>query len=118
MSQFTTDANGWTPIDAVFLDEKFNWDEPIWAYYDHDAAVIYDGESLTEYGFYAETGDVLKGQGQCKVLWRDGYEDDESGEGWGPWTKYPGCWFVDDGDYEIAVPVTHFRQLPPPPVKL
>ena len=81
-------------------------DRPILVKFDHDADPYvdpYDGKKLTVYSAFCEGGSFHKGKGYCVAAYGGGIDQDESGEGWGPWTYIPDWWFDANSGFEIAV---------------
>lgn len=92
----------WNPMDAAPKDGT-----PILVAYDHDADPFVEDTAtgrLTTYGAHCESGaGHMPGTGYCVAVWGGNYEEDVSGEGWGPWVYIPDYWFLHDGNMETTV---------------
>lgn len=82
----------------------------------HDADSYWDKEpglTITPYSLWSEDEGHVE-DGPCVIAWQDGYTEDESGEGWGPWTTMPGWWFeTTNCDPPLAANPVGWLPIPP-----
>jgi hypothetical protein len=99
-------------------------DRPILVWHDHDSDPYYESRPddgiyvdietedlrsppertiLTIYGAHCEGLGYTKDKGYFVAVWGGGVYEDESGEGWGPWTVIPDWWFEAHSEFETPL---------------
>jgi hypothetical protein len=91
-------------------------DRPILVWHDHDSDPYYgeDESHLTVYGAHCEGMTTRPGKGYCVAVYGGGVDQDESGEGWGPWTYIPDWWFDAYSEFEIPLAPLGWAELTEP----
>jgi len=102
-------VEAWQPIETAPKDGTH-----ILVWFNHDADPYYDGDKLTDYATWAESGDFLSGEGHAIARWFPQHWEsvDEYGGGY----YLPAWWFaLENDDFERPVNATHWMPLPAPP---
>ncbi len=105
----------WQPIDTAPKDRRIL----VWHDHSKDHYVEEfrgDRAVLTTYASHVEGTHVTQNPGIYIAEWGGEYEEDVSGEGWGPFIRIAAWWFAASEDaWDCPLFPTHWMPLPEPP---
>ena len=99
----------WQPMETAPKDGT-----AIVVLHKHDSDPYYEEDSnrLTPFGAHYEgLGNKFR-DGPCVAVWGGEYNEDVSGEGYGPFITTPDWWFLDDDEWETPLAPIGWVPLP------